>query len=105
MHLTWLYLLLPFFNVTNGLVSRSNTLSNTELCQTDGPAVRLVGGRTNTEGRVEVCRGSVWRSVRYCGQTTAEANVICKQLGYPLTGIITLNTAELIIKTIYIYCW
>ena len=59
---------------------------NTEIksCLGDGN-VRLVGGDTNMEGRVEICKDGTWGSVRYCGQTEI-ATVICKQLGYSQSG-------------------
>lgn len=38
------------------------------------------------EGRVEICKNGMWGSVRYCGQTEMDANVICKQLGYSQSG-------------------
>ena len=59
---------------------------DTEACQSEG-AVRLVGGATAMEGRVEVCRSDEWRGVINCsGQTQLTAGIICKQLGYLQTG-------------------
>ena len=42
-------------------------------------ALRLVGGSTNLDGRVEVCLGNRWGTV--CGYywDTPEANVVCRQ--------------------------
>ena len=57
---------------------------DTGTCHSEG-AVRLVGGETASEGRVQVCRSSVWRGVRNCGQTQLAAT-ICKQLGYLRKG-------------------
>ena len=42
--------------------------------------LRLVGGNSELEGRVEVCCKGGWYSV--CGMEDEEASVICKQLGY-----------------------
>ncbi|NXW77656.1 LOX3B oxidase, partial [Hirundo rustica] len=45
------------------------------------PQIRLAGGRTEFEGRVEVKRGSKWGTVCSDGWTTKEAMVACRQLG------------------------
>lgn len=45
------------------------------------PQIRLSGGRTAFEGRVEVKRGSKWGVVCSEGWTTKEAMVACRQLG------------------------
>ncbi|XP_074396685.1 lysyl oxidase homolog 3 isoform X1 [Zonotrichia albicollis] len=46
-----------------------------------GLQIRLAGGRTEFEGRVEVKRGSKWGTVCSDGWTTKEAMVACRQLG------------------------
>ena len=46
--------------------------------------IRLVGGSSPSEGRVEVCYMNQWGTVCSNGETVllALANVICRQLGY-----------------------
>ena len=48
--------------------------------------IKLVGGDTEREGRVEVCINGLWGSVCSSGWNLQEANVICRYVGYPTQG-------------------
>ena len=63
------------------------------LCSASNPGcedgdVRLVGGVSANQGRVEICYNGVWGTV--CGRdgwSAEEAAVVCNQLGHDLTEI------------------
>ncbi len=48
--------------------------------------VRVVGGETLLEGRVEVCVNRAWGTVCSRGFTEDEAHTVCTQLGLPFNG-------------------
>ena len=49
--------------------------------------VRLVDGADDFEGRVEVCLFEKWGTVCDHSWSTAHAEVVCRQLGLPTTGM------------------
>ena len=57
--------------------------------------VRLVGGQSVYEGRVEVCLSQRWGTVTDDGWSTAEAQVVCRQLGYNSQGVLFVLVLEL----------
>ena len=44
--------------------------------------IRLVDGRTEFDGRVEVCLEGIWIPVCDRSWDNREANVVCRQLGF-----------------------
>ena len=48
--------------------------------------LRLVGANITNAGRVEICLGNVWGTVCDDGWNTADATVVCGQLGYSREG-------------------
>ena len=48
--------------------------------------IRLTGGRSNLEGRVEVCVDGRWETISDDGWGVNEATVVCRQLNYNRTG-------------------
>ena len=45
-------------------------------------SVRLVGGSSDLEGRVEICNNGVWISVHPYGWHYGIGDVVCRQLGH-----------------------
>ena len=48
--------------------------------------VRLQGGATATQGRVEICRENIWTSVCAQDWDTDYAELICSELGHRMDG-------------------
>ena len=48
--------------------------------------IRLVGGSSDNEGRVELCINNSWGTVCDDSRGSDDANVVCAQLGYLSTG-------------------
>lgn len=66
-------------------------------CGPEG-AVRLVDGLGPHEGRVEFCKNGRWTTVcnryRYYWDSN-DAAVVCRQLGYPSTGVVCIHYSDL----------
>ena len=53
--------------------------------------VRLVGGRTLQEGRVEICKNNIWSTVCHGYWGVPDSMVVCRQLGYSVLGKLESN--------------
>ena len=48
--------------------------------------IRLAGGKSEYEGRVEICYAGSWRTVCPSSWDNNEANVVCRQLCFTMIG-------------------
>ena len=79
------------------MIHTFNLVSAEQVNCTNGE-VRLVDGVGPHEGRVEVCVNEVWGTICSNSWSTADANVVCKQLRYlPLGLTIKINQKLLVI--------
>ena len=51
--------------------------------------IRLRGGSTDLEGRVEICLGNVWGTVCNREWDENDASVVCRQIGFSSEGVYT----------------
>ena len=72
----WLYVTKYFVIITVDSVGSNCTYGD----------VRLVGGRNQYEGRVEVCVNNQWGTICDNSWSTTDASTICKQLEYAYTS-------------------
>lgn len=57
--------------------------------------LRLVGGNIENEGRVEICVNNIWGTVCDNSWGSAEASVVCLQLGYSTHGQCQYNIVQI----------
>ncbi|XP_019850477.1 PREDICTED: scavenger receptor cysteine-rich domain superfamily protein-like [Amphimedon queenslandica] len=69
------------------VLSVALTVANAEFCSTNQTgSVRLVWGSGPWEGNLQVCLNGVWGWVCHNAFGTTDARVVCRQLGYTITG-------------------
>ncbi|XP_069095262.1 deleted in malignant brain tumors 1 protein-like isoform X2 [Pleurodeles waltl] len=68
---------------TTKATTQGSTVSNSGLVQQDNafPKIRLAGGSSPCEGRVEVNSEGAWKTACHEGWTKPNADVICRQIG------------------------
>ena len=57
-----------------------------DTCNCTNGDIRLVGGPSSREGRVELCLNGMWGTICDSFWNNQDAVVVCRQLGYSQTG-------------------
>ena len=63
-----------------------------QLIDCDDGHIRLAGSSSALEGRVEVCYDGVWGTVCSTLWHAPDAAVVCRQLGYSSSGMLTSSS-------------
>lgn len=66
-------------------------MSNAQPSNCSTGELRLRGGSTQYEGRVEMCYNGLWGSICQNDWSINEAHVVCNQLGYQGKQIIYIH--------------
>jgi len=79
-------------NIETQALRYLNTSNLFTLASCTHGSIRVAGGSSTSQGRVEVCSNNVWGTVCSDGWTQVDANVACRQLGYSNAGICNLHS-------------
>ena len=75
---------------TFGVIWLTGLLNVTCAACSDGE-LRLQGGMSQFQGRVEICMDAVWGSVCFNLWDNDDAAVVCRQLGFSYQGIVMIE--------------
>ncbi len=65
--------------------------------------IRIAGGLSSHEGRVEVCLNQAWGTVCDRSWSTEDSNVVCGQLGFlPLGTFVAVVVVVLLLLLLYV---
>ena len=69
---------------------------------TDGE-IRLRGGSSEREGRVEICIDQIWGTICDTAWDSQDSDVVCKQLGFPSLGVMFRLLAR-VVASLVLHC-
>ena len=67
------------------------SVSMVPLAKCEDGDLRLIGGASEAEGRLEVCFDKRWGTIDGDGWTQTDTQVACSQLGYHTSGMCTIK--------------
>ena len=88
------YVVSMFLLAEDATTSSPFTTADYQLDDATEGDIRLVGGSTDREGRVEIYRNGEWGTVCENNWSNYEARVVCRKLGFPSDDAEALSTAH-----------
>ena len=78
---------------------------STQVSNCSNGDIRLVNGTTELEGRLEICINNAWGTICSQGFTADDAEVVCRQLEVPFSGMLVVIIVQYSDILVYLYLY